>query len=222
MWRFHEKSLKVTWLCLPSLQLRANATENRSGLKRNFIFQAPFLGGRLRERMCCWQGEVTYQVWEIDFGWPKVTKNNSTRWATPKLVASGVISCNSHLEWGLQLQSPIYFRPLTGARWQGLRVEADDVGYSCAIASCRDSWEMAMAPRSWRFTKNFEWWIYDLFWQKNNWKTHFNSILCLMIFLQPGKTLETFFFGEGGGEGVQLCFVSAWNPKTCQGVFYLI
>eukprot|EP00434_Breviolum_minutum_P016627 symbB.v1.2.014659.t1/scaffold1077.1/size139779/6 len=28
---------------------------------------------------------------------------------------------------------------------QGLRVEADDVGYSCAIASCRDSWEMAMA-----------------------------------------------------------------------------
>ena len=32
------------------------------------------------------------------------------------------------------------------SRWQGLRVEADDVGYSCAIASCRDSWEMAMAP----------------------------------------------------------------------------
>lgn len=36
-----------------SLKLRANATENRSGLKRIFIFQAPFLGGELFEGYLC-------------------------------------------------------------------------------------------------------------------------------------------------------------------------
>ena len=67
----------------------------------------------------------------------------------PLLVVNGVITPT----WngGYNSSYPSIFGHFIGAlfdsRWQGLRVEADDVGYSCAIASCRDSWEMAMAPR---------------------------------------------------------------------------
>lgn len=215
MWRFHGQFLMVTWLCLPSLKRRANVTENRSGLKRNFPSTISLEG--VWGSVCVAGRESDVSSLGNRFGGPKGTKNNCTRWATTKLVSNGGITPTWNGGYN-SVQLPSYFRPIKKGslwtpRWQGLRVEADDVGYSCAIASCRDSWEMAMAPCSWRFTKNFEWWIYDLFWQqKNTWKTHLIVYFAWWSFCNLEKLWKHLFVW--GGEWVQLCFVFSLKPQN--------
>ena len=86
-----EKSFKGygTWLCLPSLKRRANVTENRSGLKRNF--PSTISWGACEGVYVLLAGRGDVSSLGNRFGWPKGTKNNSTGWATTKLVANGVI-----------------------------------------------------------------------------------------------------------------------------------